>query len=140
MQTAERAENDRSGETFVVVPSYNHARYVERTLRSIFHQTHFPSKLLVIDDGSIDGSTAVIEQILNECPFDCELIARENRGLCRTLNEALDMSSGNYFAYISSDDLWLPDLLKSRLGILSHRPNAVLAYGPAFVIGETIIF
>lgn len=136
MQTAERAEADKEGEVFVVVPSYNHARFIERTLRSIFHQTLAPSKLLVIDDGSTDASAAVIEEVLKECPFDCELIARENRGLCRTLNEALDMSHGEYFAYISSDDLWLPDFLKDRLNILSSRPNAVLGYGPAFVIDE----
>ncbi len=136
MQTAERAEECKAGEIFVVVPSYNHAPFVERTLRSIFNQTLAPSKLLVIDDGSTDGSPAAIEGALKECPFDCELIARENRGLCRTLNEAFDKSHGEYFAYISSDDIWLPDFLKSRTGILYQRPDAVLAYGPAFVIDE----
>ncbi len=136
MQTADRAEDYKADEIFVVVPSYNHARFVERTLRSIFRQTLAPSKLLVIDDGSTDGSPAVIEKFLSECPFECELITRENRGLCQTLNQALDMSHGKYFAYISSDDVWLPDFLKSRIGILSQRPNAVLAYGPAFVIDE----
>lgn len=136
MQTAERVVEDNLGEVFVVVPSYNHARFVERTLRSIFQQTLAPSKLLVIDDGSTDGSPAVIENVLEDCPFDHELIARENRGLCRTLNEAIDNSLGEYFAYISSDDLWLPDFLKSRTSILNQRPNAVLAYGPALVIDE----
>src|SRR5436309_3291239 len=85
----------------VVVPSYNHAPFVEAALRSVFNQTHAPARLLVIDDGSRDGSPRVIERVLNdECPFPCELIARENRGLCATLNEGLAKTRGAYFAYL----------------------------------------
>src|SRR5690348_2721533 len=85
---------------FVVVPSYNHAPFVTRCLRSIIGQTVQPKKLLVIDDGSNDGSPAIIEKVLNECSFECELIARENRGLTSTLNQALSLSDGEYFAYL----------------------------------------
>ena len=56
----------------VVVPSYNHARFVERTLRSVFAQTHAPSELLVIDDGSADDSPRVVERVLRDCPFPCD--------------------------------------------------------------------
>src|ERR1041385_5110829 len=60
----------------VVVPSYNHAPFVAETLRSVFKQTRAPALLLVIDDGSRDGSPRVIEKTLNDCPFPCELVAR----------------------------------------------------------------
>lgn len=123
-------------ETFVFVPSFNHAQFIEQCLRSIFAQTLKPIKLLVIDDGSGDGSPAVIERLLNECPFPAELIARENRGLCRTLNQALSMSSGDYFAYLGSDDLWLPEFLKSRFEMMQLRQNAALAYGHAYFVDE----
>ncbi|HNU09464.1 MAG TPA: glycosyltransferase family A protein, partial [Pyrinomonadaceae bacterium] len=120
----------------VVVPSYNHARFVERTLRSIFAQTLAPKNLIVIDDGSKDESVAVIEQTLRDCPFASELIVRENRGLCATLNEALSKTDSEYFAYISSDDLWFPGFLSSRSRMLNERPKAVLAYGYSFLIDD----
>ena len=118
----------------VVVPSYNHARFVADCLRSIFRQTHAPAELLVIDDGSTDDSVAVIERELQDCPFPCELVARENRGLCATLNDALARAGGDYFAYLGSDDLWLADFLRARVALLESRPGAALAYGHAFLI------
>jgi alpha-1,3-rhamnosyltransferase len=120
----------------VAVPSYNHALFVERTLRSIFAQTFPPKKLIVIDDGSKDESAAVIDRVLKDCPFAAEFIARENRGLCATLNEALAITSTDYFAYISSDDLWFPRFLESRAEALSVRPGAVIAYGYSFLVDE----
>jgi alpha-1,3-rhamnosyltransferase len=120
----------------VVVPSYNHARFIEAALGSIMKQTLQPAELIVIDDGSNDDSPRVIEHALSDCPFPCELVARENRGLCATLNEGFERSRGEYFAYLGSDDLWLPDFLKARVRLLESRPRAVLAYGHAYFIDE----
>ena len=125
-----------AGRVSVVVPSYNHAPFVAATLRSVFAQTHAPARLLVIDDGSRDNSPRVIESVLKDCPFPCELIARENRGLCATLNEGLGRTDGEYFAYLGSDDLWLPGFLEARVSALEARTSAVLAYGHALLIDE----
>ncbi|HEV2763797.1 MAG TPA: glycosyltransferase [Pyrinomonadaceae bacterium] len=116
----------------VVVPSYNHARYVGQALRSVFLQTLAPLELLVIDDGSKDDSVRVVERILRDCPFPCELVARENRGLCATLNEGFARARGRFFAYLGSDDAWLPGFLEARVRALRSRPRAVLAYGHAY--------
>ena len=129
-------ETEHMSGAFVTVPSYNHAPFVERCLRSIIGQTLQPKKLLVIDDGSKDGSPAIIENVLNDCPFDSELIARENRGLCSTLNEALELSDGKYFAYLGSDDLWLPSFLDEQTRLLDARPDSVLAFSHAYLIDE----
>jgi alpha-1,3-rhamnosyltransferase len=120
----------------VLIPSYNHAPFVERTLRSVFKQTLPPKNLIVIDDGSKDDSVKIIEKVLLDCPFDSELIVRENRGLCSTLAEGLLLSDSKYFAYIGSDDVWLPNFLENRVKLLENRPNACLAYGHAFLINE----
>ncbi|HJQ34525.1 MAG TPA: glycosyltransferase [Pyrinomonadaceae bacterium] len=120
----------------VVVPSYNHAPFVEAALRSVFAQTRSPARLLVIDDGSRDGSPRVIERVLADCPFPCELVARENRGLCATLNEGLSKTDGEYFAYLGSDDFWLPGFVEARVSALEARAAAVLAYGHALLVGE----
>lgn len=123
-------------EISVVVPSFNHARFIERTLRSIFAQTEPIRKLLVIDDGSADASVSVIEQALKDCPFDSELIARPNRGLSATLNEGFAATDGEYFAYIGSDDLWRKSFLSEQSRLLDSRPGAVLGFSHAYLIDE----
>ena len=123
----------------VLVPSYNHAPFVERTLRSIFAQTLKPKKLIVIDDGSKDESAAIIRRVLRECPFENEFVSRANRGLSATLNEGFARAAADdaeFFAYLGSDDLWFPNFLEERTGLLNGRPNAVLAFGHAFLIDE----
>ena len=129
-------DSPREARVAVVVPSYNHAPFVGTALRSVFAQTHAPARLLVIDDGSRDGSPRVIEGVLRDCPFPCELVARENRGLCATLNEGLGRTAGEYFAYLGSDDLWLPGFLAARVALLGARGGAALAYGHAYLIDD----
>lgn len=126
----------QNSRVFAFVPSYNHGPYIEKCLRSIFEQTHAPAKLLVIDDGSKDDSPRIIDRVLKDCPFDSELIVRENRGLCATLNEGLELSFGEYFAYIGSDDWWLPEFFEARVALMDDRPNAVIGYGHAFFVDD----
>jgi alpha-1,3-rhamnosyltransferase len=73
---------------------------------------------------------------LKGCPFESELIARTHKGLVQTLNEGLKRSRGKYFAYLGSDDVWLPGFLASRVKLLESRSDAVLSYGHCFVINE----
>jgi alpha-1,3-rhamnosyltransferase len=123
------------------VPCHNHSAYVGQTLRSIIAQSRFPDHLLVIDDGSTDDSAKTIEYALKDCPFPCELISRPNKGLSATLNEGLARTSGEYFAYLGADDLWLPPFLEERSKLLTARPDAVLAHGNSYTIdGDSHIF
>lgn len=136
LQRDTQSPAQHAGRISVVVPSYNHAPFIAMTLRSIFRQTALPAELLVIDDGSIDGSPRIIEQSLKHAPMPAELIARNNRGLCATLNEALDRTDGEYFAYLGSDDVWLAEFLEQRVRLLNDRADAALAYGHAYLIDE----
>jgi alpha-1,3-rhamnosyltransferase len=120
----------------VLVPSYNHARFIARCLRSIIAQSYRPLQLIVIDDGSEDDSLRRIEQELKDCPFETELIASTHKGLVQTLIQGLKHSRGKYFAYLGSDDMWLPGFLASRVRLLESRGDAVLAYGHSFVIND----
>lgn len=122
------------GKVSVCVPSYNHSRFIKQNLESIFAQTYRPIELVVIDDGSSDGSPEVIEEVLKHCPFPSKFISQPNKGLARTLNEGLDLSDGEFFAGLASDDVWFPDFLATRVRQLSARPTAVLAYGNCRII------
>jgi alpha-1,3-rhamnosyltransferase len=92
--------------------------------------------LVVIDDGSTDNSVKVIERMLRECPFDSEFVSRENRGICATLNQGFRMTTGEYFAYLGSDDIWLQSFLQEQENLLAARPDALLAFSHAYVIDD----
>ena len=118
----------------VVVPSFNHSRYIETCLRSVFDQTLPPDRLLLIDDGSTDDSVRIIERLLAACPFPAELVSRPNKGLSATLNEGLERTAGEFFAYLGSDDSWHPDRLRLGVDALQANPEAVLSYGDCLLI------
>ena len=106
-------------------------------MRSIFAQSLAPEKLIVIDDGSKDESSEIIERVLRDCPFDSEFIKRENRGLSATLNQGFARTGETeFFAYLGSDDIWFPAFLEKRVALLRRRPEVALAFGHAFLIDE----
>lgn len=129
-------DQSRVADLTVVVPSYNHSRFIERTLRSIFVQSILPRKLIVIDDGSSDESVTTIERALKDCEFETELIARENRGLSKTLNEGFGLCNTEYFAYLGSDDIWLAEFIEKNIAILDQNKDACLVFGHSFVIDD----
>ena len=75
----------------VLLPSYNHARFVESAVRSVMEQQGVSFELIVIDDGSTDDSPQILEALQKELGF--RYIHRENRGLVRTLNELLSLAN-----------------------------------------------
>jgi GT2 family glycosyltransferase len=93
----------------VVVPSYCHATYIVDCLRSVFEHTYRSIELIVIDDGSTDGSPAIIEAALRDCPFPHRFVARENRGAHVTINEGIALATGEYINVLNSDDRFSPD-------------------------------
>ena len=122
----------------VVIPSYNHARFVGAAIDSVLAQTLSDFELIVIDDGSKDDSVATIQRRLSQLNDDrARLVARENRGLCRTLNEGLLMARGRYFAYLGSDDLWEPTKVQKQVDLLeSAGENAAASFTDCHIIDQ----
>jgi len=86
----------------VIIPSFNHKRYVIQSITSVLDQTWRDLDLIVIDDGSTDGSADLIEQI-KRGGGGFRFVRRENRGLIKTLNQGLQMAKGKFVS------LWLLD-------------------------------
>jgi alpha-1,3-rhamnosyltransferase len=123
----------------IVIPSYNHAKFIEKTIDSVLNQTIDDLELIVIDDGSPDDSAEIIKKKLSTVSpqSKVKLIARENRGLCNTLNEGLKLARGNYFAYIGSDDFWEPEKLELQIKALENSGKRTAAsYSDCFLADE----
>ena len=107
----------------VCVPLYNHADYFSECVESVIAQTYKNIELIVIDDGSSDSSLEVAESYIDRCKkrfVRFELISRENKGLCSTLNEALDWCAGDYFSPVASDDAWFSRKVEDQVAIFSE--------------------
>lgn len=118
----------------IVIPCYNHARYIEQCIDSVLRQTYPRIQLIVIDDGSCDGSADLIAPLAQRHGF--RFIARENRGLTNTLNEALALAEGEYFCPMGSDDIMLPDKTALQVAFLEAHPEAAFCCGNAYFIDQ----
>lgn len=100
----------------VVVTCYNHEKFIEECLRSIFAQTHQNIELLVFNDGSTDDSGAVISKVLEESPFaETHYFSGENRGLAFVRNDALSKSTGDFLLFVDSDNFLNADHIEKLL-------------------------
>jgi len=99
----------------IVIPSCNRAEFVEAALDSVFAQTYRNLELIVIDDGSDDGSPEIIRRKLESCPWPHQFIARERRGAAATLNEAIALARGEYVNPLNADDLFEPARIATLL-------------------------
>lgn len=98
----------------VVLPAFNAEKYVKEAVQSILDQTFISFELIVIDDGSTDGTLQVLQQ-LKELDERVILITRQNRGLVETLNEGIDHARGKWLARMDADDIALPNRFERQL-------------------------
>ena len=117
----------------IVIPSYNHARYVVSTIQAAARIDVQDKEIIVIDDGSSDTSVCVIrENIASKgTGHNIRLIVRENRGLVKTLNEGLAMAQGKYFYVVASDDIPIPEGICSLVNHLENNEDMQFALGNA---------
>ena len=110
----------------IVIPCYNHARYIRECIESAIAQDYANIELIIIDDGSSDDSVRVIEQLLPACRerfIRFEFRSRPNKGISATTNEALQWLSGKYFAALDSDDILMPGKISHLLTVLEAEPE-----------------
>lgn len=108
----------------IVVPSYNHAAYLRQAIDSILAQDYPAIELIVIDDGSTDGSPEILRGYGSR--FHWEL--QPNQGQVATLNRGWLMSRGGILAYLSADDVLLPGAVSAAVECLERNADAALAY------------
>lgn len=123
----------------VLMPAYNHEKYVQSAIRSIIRQSYQNIELLVLDDGSSDSTREKIETLRSECSDRFVRVwykTRENKGRCQTLNELLYEAKGEYIYMIASDDMAIPHAIEKLYVFLSANPDYLVAVGDNIFIDE----
>lgn len=115
----------------VILPSYNHAKYVIATLDSVLEQDYSNLEFLIVDDGSTDDSVNVITDWIKTKGVGMKISfrSRPNKGISATLNELLEMSKGEFIAGASSDDTFLPGSFSKRMKYLLNHPEKLAVFG-----------
>lgn len=115
----------------VVVTCYNHENYIEQCIRSIFHQTYRNIELIVLDDGSTDNSSEIIQEVLKDSPFVTKFESHENVGVVKNRNMGLSLINGDYLLFVDSDNYLDMDYIEQLYSKLIET-NADIAYCDLF--------
>jgi glycosyltransferase involved in cell wall biosynthesis len=108
----------------VIVPVYNRERFLRETLESVFALDYEPFEVIVVDDGSTDGSATIAQSFTQ-----ARLLRQENRGPAAARNAAIEVARGEFIAFVDSDDVVLPNKLSAQVGYLLDRPDVTATLG-----------
>ncbi len=112
----------------VIIPCFNVERYVERAIASVFAQTHQDLQVIAVDDGSADGTPALLRELAVRHEGHLTVVEQTNKGACAARNAGLALADGTYLQFLDADDVLLPDKLSHQLRIaeLNDRPELVI--------------
>ena len=111
----------------VVIPLYNKSQSIRQTLDSVLAQTYTNYEIIVVDDGSTDGSADVAEAFLQASrlsPFAFRLIRKSNGGVSSARNRGIQEAKYRYIAFLDADDYWEPTYLETQAKMIHDFPNA----------------
>ncbi|TGQ49891.1 glycosyltransferase family 2 protein [Mesorhizobium sp. M1C.F.Ca.ET.193.01.1.1] len=106
----------------VVIPAYNAEPFIERTLASVLAQTHRNIEIIVVDDGSTDGTASIVRR-LADSDGRIKLLQQKNGGVASARNAGARASKGIFIAPIDADDLWHPTKLEKQLHVFAAAGN-----------------
>lgn len=116
----------------VVIPTYNCAKFLGQAIDSALKQTYRDFEIIVVDDGSTDGTRALVAVYEESVRY----VYQSNQGASAARNAALSRSNGEFIAYLDADDLWRPDKLSRQVEFLDAHPNCGLVHTEVSVIDE----
>ncbi len=118
----------------VITPTYNRAKFIKETIESILAQDYQDFEYLILDDGSADNTKEIVEPFLKDKRV--KYLYHQNQGEAETVNWGWQLSRGEYFTQVNSDDLVTPQLFSEMLKVLETNKNYVVAYPDFYFIDE----
>jgi len=123
----------------VIVASYNQARFLRDAVSSIFGQSLQDLEVIIVDDGSTDGTLALIDELQMEHPGRIEAVfhkGQQNQGLVRTYQLGISRCTADYLAFLEPDDLWGPRYLETKAAIFRNNPEVDVVFSPYRILRE----
>jgi len=108
----------------VIIPVYNGERYLAQTIESALAQTYQPIEIIVIDDGSTDGSAEVVKRFPS-----VRYQFQTNRGIGGARNRGVELATGDFLAFLDGDDLWSPSKLTRQMDTFEAEPALDMVFG-----------
>jgi glycosyltransferase involved in cell wall biosynthesis len=108
-----------SGKVSVVIPTFNREKFITKALDSVMDQTYQDYEVVVMDDGSKDNTREIVENYGKKVSY----FYQENRGIASARNEAIKRSSGDYIAFLDSDDYWVREKLETQIDLFDKHPE-----------------
>jgi glycosyltransferase involved in cell wall biosynthesis len=117
----------------ILTPSYNQGRFLEETIQSVLAQDYPNLEYLIVDGGSSDSSVEIIRRYADRLAW---WVSEPDQGQTDALNKGFDHASGEIFAWLNSDDTYLPGAVSAAVSCLQAHPEAALVYADANLIDE----
>ena len=126
-------ESNEYSRISVIIPTFNHVRYIEQTIKSVLLQNHPNIELIVIDGGSDDGTVDIIKKYEK---FISYWVSEKDRGQTHAINKGMERATGAILAYLNSDDIYLPGALIAVAEFAKQNPDVDLIYGGCRLIDQ----
>jgi glycosyltransferase involved in cell wall biosynthesis len=117
----------------IITPSFNQAQFLDETIQSVLEQDYPNIEYIIVDGGSSDGSLEVIRK------YEAQLagwVSEKDTGQTDAINKGFSMAKGDIFAWINSDDMYLPGAVSGAVQYLEENPHVGMMYGNAYYIDE----
>lgn len=102
----------------IIIPTFNRIDFLKKAIASVQKQTYKNYELIIVDDGSTDKTSEFLETLC-----DIKIITQENTGVAAARNAGIKIASGEYIAFLDSDDIWLEHKLKTQVEWLESNPS-----------------
>jgi glycosyltransferase involved in cell wall biosynthesis len=109
----------------VIIPVYNGGNYLAEAVESVLAQTYTGTEIIVIDDGSTDGSAEVVRKFSPVVKYHYQ----SNAGTGAARNHGVKVARGSFFAFLDADDLWLQDKLSLQMSVFQDKPEIEIVFG-----------
>lgn len=117
----------------IIMPAYQCESTIEESIRSVLAQTYSAWELIVVNDGSTDGTSAILSSFAEKDSRIHIITLKQNRGVAEARNRGAEVASGEWIAFLDSDDLWIPEKLEKQLSFAEETGFVFLYTGASCI-------